>query len=65
MYLIEKTLKKNFMTPFYGWGSTVSRLHSHYEKAVYWMSWNLSDQVRKDKRLSNLGPTQWILIWNT
>ena len=27
--------KKGFMAPFYGWGSTVSRLKSHYEDAVY------------------------------
>ena len=24
--LLKKTLKKNFMAPLYGWGSTVSRL---------------------------------------
>ena len=23
------------MGPFYGWGLTTSRLHSHYEEAVY------------------------------
>ena len=23
---LKKTLKKNFMAPFYGWGSTASRL---------------------------------------
>ena len=25
---LKKTLKKNFMAPFYGWGSTASRLES-------------------------------------
>ena len=25
------------MTPFYGWGSTASRLQSHYEEAVYFL----------------------------
>ena len=25
-WLEKKNLKKNFMTPFYGWGSTASRL---------------------------------------
>ena len=25
------------MVPFYGWGSTVSRLHRHYEEAVYFL----------------------------
>ena len=27
----------NFMVPFYGWGSTVSRLHSHYKETVYFL----------------------------
>ena len=27
----------NFMTPFYGWGLTVSRLHSHYRETVYFL----------------------------
>ena len=31
--LVYKTL--NFMTPFYGWGSTVSMLESHNEEPVY------------------------------
>ena len=26
--------KKNFMVPFHGWGSTPSRLQSHYDEAV-------------------------------
>ena len=30
-------LKKNFVAPFYGWGSTGSRLQSHFEKAVYFL----------------------------
>ena len=25
----------NFMAPFYGWGSTVSRLQTQFEEAVY------------------------------
>ena len=29
----KKTL--NFMAPFYGWGSTVSRLPNHYEETVF------------------------------
>ena len=29
--------KKNFMAAFYGWGSTVSYLQSHYEEAVYFL----------------------------
>ena len=29
--------KKYFMTPFYGWGSTVSRLQSCYEETVYFL----------------------------
>ena len=27
-------LKKNFMAPFYGWGSTISRLQSYYEVSL-------------------------------
>ena len=30
-------LKKNFMAPFYGQGSTVLRLQSHYEETVYFL----------------------------
>ena len=26
------------MAPFYGWGSTVSRLQSHYKQTVYFLS---------------------------
>ena len=26
-----------FIVPFYGWGSTVSRLQSHYEETVYFL----------------------------
>ena len=25
----------NFMAPFYGWGSTASRLMSHYEEVIH------------------------------
>ena len=25
------------MVPFYGWGSTASRLYSHFEEAVYFL----------------------------
>ena len=28
---------KNFMTPFHGWGSTVTRLQSHYQEKVYFL----------------------------
>ena len=31
-----KTLK-NFMTPFYSWGSTVSRLQNLWEETVYFL----------------------------
>ena len=37
---IKKNLKlflKNFMVPFYGWGST-TQLQSHYEKTVYFFT---------------------------
>ena len=26
LFVVKKNLKKNFMAPFYGWGSTASRL---------------------------------------
>ena len=42
--ILERTLSKmfllkpkNFMTPFYGWGSTALRLQSHYKEAVYFL----------------------------
>ena len=28
---------QNFMAPFYGWGSTTSRLQSHYKEPVYFL----------------------------
>ena len=37
LVLIFFFLKKNFMAPFYGWGSTASRLQSHYKKTVYFL----------------------------
>ena len=30
-HLVTLFIKKNFMSPFYGWGSTTSRLQSHFE----------------------------------
>ena len=27
----------NFMVPFYGWGSIVSRLHTHYKETLYFL----------------------------
>ena len=44
-------MKKNFIAPFYGWGSTVSRLQSHYKEAVYFLP--VSSQ------------TLLVLIWST
>ena len=37
MFSLKLLLKKNFTAPFYGWGSTVSRLHSHYEETVHFL----------------------------
>ena len=31
------TFKKTLTAPFYGWGSTVSRLQSHYKETVYFL----------------------------
>ena len=27
----------NFMAPFYGWGSTISKLQKHYEEKVHFL----------------------------
>ena len=37
---LPKRPKKNFMAPFYRWGSTASRLQSHYEEEIYFSSLN-------------------------
>ena len=37
VYFKTFTFEKNFTTPFYGWGSTVSRLQSQYEETVYFL----------------------------
>ena len=62
------------MAPFYGWGSAISRLQSHYKEADYFLqqvprnSWYSFDQPWKDKRLGrlwshpvvlNAGPLDW------
>ena len=31
----EISLKKNFMPPFYGYGSTALRLESHYKESLF------------------------------
>ena len=38
-YVMQKGLaqKNNFTAPFYGWGSTASRLQSYFEEAVYFL----------------------------
>ena len=46
------------MAPFYGWGSTFSRLQSHYEEIIYFLplvprrSLYSFDRPQKDERLS-------------
>ena len=35
--MIPHFFKKIFMTNFYGWGSTASRLQSHYKETVYFL----------------------------
>ena len=48
---VFKTNIKNFMIPFYRWGSPVSRLQSHYKETVYFLP---------------LSPREFlILIWST
>ena len=34
---------KNFMAPFYEWGSIVARLQSHYEEIVYLLPLSFQD----------------------
>ena len=36
-HLKEKHFFSGFMNPFYGWGSTILTLQSHYEEAVYFL----------------------------
>ena len=36
-YNFRVSLKKNFMAPFYGWVSTVSKLQSQYKETVYFL----------------------------
>ena len=61
--------KKNFMAPFYGWGSTASRLQSHYKETVYFLPLSFQiflvsfDQPRKDERLSR--PWNHPVVFNT
>ena len=52
-------IKKEIMTPFYGWGSTVSRLQSHYEETVYFLPFSSQEILvlnwltsEKDEKLS-------------
>ena len=62
------------MAPFHGWGSTISRLQSHFEETFYFFhstpktSWYSFNQPQEDKRLSkpwshpvvlNLGLLDW------
>ena len=44
----DATVKKNFMAPFYGWGSIASRLQSHYKEAVYFSTLSSSLQSFTD-----------------
>ena len=45
IYTRNRKGKKTFMAPFYGWGSTDSRLQSHYEKTVYCLAFNSQELV--------------------
>ena len=37
-FYINSLKKTNFMATLYGWGSTVSRLQSHFEETVYFLT---------------------------
>ena len=71
LHFIKKT---HFITPLYGWGSTVSRLQSQYKwqftfyHLVPRSSWYSTDRPQKDEKLSwpwnhpvvlNSGPLDW------
>ena len=53
--------KENIATAFYGWGSTISRLQSHYEKAAHFLPlisqkflvliWSTSERWRAESSL--------------
>ena len=45
------TLRKNFMAPFWGWSSTVSKLQSHYDEPAYFLSLSPQEVL--------------VLIWST
>ena len=41
------------MVPFNGWGSTASRLQSHYEEAAYFLPLKLQNHIaKKNKHLT-------------
>ena len=59
MRLLQVSSLLNLMTPFYGWGSTVSRLQSHYEETVYFLPFSSQEILvlnwltsEKDEKLS-------------
>ena len=62
--------KKHFMGPFYGWGSTFSRLQSHCEETVYFLPLSPQEKpgihlidLRRMEDWVDLGATQWFSTW--
>ena len=53
---------ENYMTPSYGWGSTVSRLQSYYEETAYFLTGILGTHfidLRRMKGQVDFGAIQW------
>ena len=45
---IIKKNKKNFMAPFYGWGSNATRLQSHYKETAYFLPFSSQEFLELD-----------------
>ena len=47
-------MKKLYVAPFYGWGSTASRLQSHYKEVVYFLPlWITEFRVVRLKKIKH------------
>ena len=59
------------MAPFYGLGSTASRLRNHYEEAVYFFTTKFAEipgtqliDLGRMKGWVDLGASQWFGTWD-
>ena len=67
--LREKKKLKNSMAPFYWWGSTASRLRSHYEETVDFLPLSFQElllgwKAGRMKGWVDLGALQWFCNWD-